>query len=300
MSDSTSAGVFISWSGSVSQALARELRSWLPILIDDVSPYYTEEDVERGARWNREINAELANACVGLLCLTPDNLSAPWVLFEAGALAKDLESSRVCPLLFGVEKAQLRGPLLQFQAAEFKKADETLQVLRMSNSQLPEPTADAVLKKRFDLAWEGVSERVEEILGRNPDQGAERIDELEMVQETLELVRALSRSRSHHVTPDYIPRHVLRDLTSHYFDLVEDAQHLTSVGHIYHNLVWLGEAIEEVLAIHCPHLKRDDPGRKCLRSAREILREISGVDDVIPREDGVLIRDEPVAGNHGG
>lgn len=35
-------------------------------------------------------------------------------MFEAGALTKSLTVARVCPLLFGVEPSDIKGPLVQF------------------------------------------------------------------------------------------------------------------------------------------------------------------------------------------
>ncbi len=46
-------------------------------------------------------------------------LKAPWLMFEAGALAKSVKGSRLVPLLFGIESADIKGPLIHFQAAAF-------------------------------------------------------------------------------------------------------------------------------------------------------------------------------------
>ena len=57
--------------------------------------------------------ARLAAAKAGIICVTPSNLEAPWILFEAGALSKTLENTFVCPLLIGLEPADVSGPLAQ-------------------------------------------------------------------------------------------------------------------------------------------------------------------------------------------
>ena len=51
----------------------------------------SDTDIEKGARWENEISLRLAESDLGIICLTPDNLEEPWVLFEAGALAKKLK-----------------------------------------------------------------------------------------------------------------------------------------------------------------------------------------------------------------
>src|SRR5580704_6319798 len=111
--------VFISWSGDASRAIADSLRKWLPGVLQAVRPYFSPDDITKGARWEGEISKELAASRIGLLILTSENIEAPWLLFEAGALAKNLEKSKVCPLLFGVEPTDVKGPLVQFQAAKF-------------------------------------------------------------------------------------------------------------------------------------------------------------------------------------
>jgi hypothetical protein len=107
--------VFISWSGNLSKSLAEILRQWLPAVIQAIKPYYTPDDITKGARWTTEISKELEESSIGILCLTRDNLEAPWIMFEAGALSKKMDKSKVCPILFGVESTDIQGPLIQFQ-----------------------------------------------------------------------------------------------------------------------------------------------------------------------------------------
>src|SRR5260370_28578273 len=78
--------VLLSWSGARSAALAHALREWLPTVIQAVEPWMSESDIDRGARWSEEIVAQLEVARVGIICITPDNVSSPSLHFEAGAL----------------------------------------------------------------------------------------------------------------------------------------------------------------------------------------------------------------------
>jgi hypothetical protein len=111
--------VFISWSGPLSQKLGEALRNWLPSTLQFVKPYFSLEDIEKGAKWGPEISGELATSNIGIICLTRDNTEKPWLLFEAGALSKSLEKGLVCTLLFGLEPADIKGPLTQF-AVKFR------------------------------------------------------------------------------------------------------------------------------------------------------------------------------------
>ncbi len=119
-------------------------------MLQAAKPYFSPEDISKGARWSAEISNELESSNVGLLILTPDNLNAPWLLFEAGALAKNLEKSRVCPILFGeLKPSDISGPLTSFQGAPFSEG-EIKRVARMINDQLG---AQALEPKLFDTAF---------------------------------------------------------------------------------------------------------------------------------------------------
>src|SRR5229473_2295304 len=108
--------VFISWSGKRSQRVADALHRYLPQMINAVDPWLSSTDIEAGARWGADIAAKLEKSTVGILCLTPGNLESTWLHFEAGALAKTLENTFVCPYLFDLKPSDVKGPLAQFQA----------------------------------------------------------------------------------------------------------------------------------------------------------------------------------------
>lgn len=112
--------VFISWSGERSELLAKALRDWLPLVIHYVEPWLSQSDIEAGERWSIQIAKELEATNFGIICVTPENLNSPWVLFEAGALAKSMQDGRVIPVLLDLDFKSISGPLSQFQA---KKAD---------------------------------------------------------------------------------------------------------------------------------------------------------------------------------
>jgi hypothetical protein len=80
--------VFISWSGSRSKQIAKLLHDWLPIVLQNIEAFMSIEEIEKGMRWFSSIATELQNCNFGSVCLTPENLTAPWIHFEAGALAK--------------------------------------------------------------------------------------------------------------------------------------------------------------------------------------------------------------------
>ncbi|MDZ7826632.1 MAG: TIR domain-containing protein [Gammaproteobacteria bacterium] len=62
-------------------------------------PYFTPDDIEKGSRWSNEIAKELEASDIGVLFITQDNLDSAWIMYEAGALSKKLEKSKVLPYL---------------------------------------------------------------------------------------------------------------------------------------------------------------------------------------------------------
>jgi len=186
--------IFISWSGDASKAVAEALREWLGYVIQAVRPWMSEADIDKGARWGSEMARHLADCQFGIICLTPDNVTAPWILFEAGALSKTLKHSHVCPYLLGLVPTDLTGPLAQFQAARAVKAD-TKRLLRTINRALGDDALpEEKLNKAFEMLWPGLERELDSIhLDQHDAATGPRIAEREMIEEVLMLVRRVAR-----------------------------------------------------------------------------------------------------------
>ena len=189
--------VFISWSGERSQKIGEVFRRWLPGVLQAVRPYFSPDDIARGSRWLNEASVELAASRIGLLILTPENVEAPWLLFEAGALAKTFDKARVCPLLFGLEQADIKGPLVFLQGAKFSK-EEIKRVIEMMNTELGEHRLDdATLTLAFDKWWPDLESAVNKALEQptKEKKEAKRRDR-DILEEILLLTREIKRSSS--------------------------------------------------------------------------------------------------------
>lgn len=194
MSDGTyiKSRVFISWSGDRSREAAQAFRDWLPSVLQNVKPYFTPDDIDKGSRWAGEIRDELEATDFGIICLTRENLIAPWILFEAGALSK-LEKSKVAPLLLDVEPAEVTGPLGLLQLTRFNK-DEVLKLLSSINRALGDLGLDpTVLVNVFDRWWPDLEQSIKKALETPPGQPIpKKRTEREMIEEVLDRVRRLS------------------------------------------------------------------------------------------------------------
>lgn len=87
--------IFISWSGDRSELLAKALRDWFPLVLHYVDPWLSQSDIQAGERWGIEVAKELETCNFGVICVTKENLNSPWILFEAGALAKSMQDGRL-------------------------------------------------------------------------------------------------------------------------------------------------------------------------------------------------------------
>jgi len=175
-----------------SNVLARELSEWLRNVIQSTEPFFSAEDITKGTRWAIELAGALEVTDVGLLCLTSENLDSKWVMFEAGALSKSVDTSRVCPILFGLSTRDLEGPLSQFQAAEFTKLDMK-RVIEMINEALDQASLRAdLLDRAFDQWWPGFKERVQDVIQASvPTEVPDARTDPEVLNEILRGVRSL-------------------------------------------------------------------------------------------------------------
>jgi hypothetical protein len=184
--------VFISWSGERSRAVAEALREWLPNVIQTVNPWVSLADIEKGARWSTEIASQLEACCVGLICLTPENLSAQWLLFEAGALSKTLDKTFVCPYLLNLQPTDVQGPLSQFQAITTEK-EETRRLLHTINKALGEHALQtSQVNASFEKWWSDLDSQLEAISAMQLPTPPKRSDR-ELLEEVLDTVRVLAR-----------------------------------------------------------------------------------------------------------
>lgn len=182
--------IFISWSGQLSKELGEVFRDWVPAVLQFVKPYFTPGDMEKGSRWSTEIAKELQESQIGIIVLTRENLSEPWIMFEAGGLSKQLEKSRICPLLFGLENTDLVGPLVQFQATSFTKADLKKLIKTINNACDDGRLVDNVVDTVFEMWWPKLEEQVSSVMGKERERGHRELrSDRELIEEILSLTR---------------------------------------------------------------------------------------------------------------
>lgn len=187
--------IFLSWSGDTSQQIARELKEWLPLILQNTHVFLSPVDIEKGAKWGSEITAQLETTDFGIVCLTRRSLASQWIAFEAGALSK-AATGRVATLLFGLTPSEINQPLAQFQTTEFNESDVQL-LLNTINKNTPEKErrSEAQIEKLFSRMWPELKEKISLSLVSDMQDNAEEIrpDPLirsnELLNEIVTLVR---------------------------------------------------------------------------------------------------------------
>jgi hypothetical protein len=187
--------IFISWSGQRSKAVALELHQWLRDVIQTLEPWMSAVDIEAGARWSVDVAAKLQETKFGIICVTKENLSAPWLLFEAGALAKTLSDTFVCPYLIGLEPSDIPGgPLTQFQAKRSNKKETWELLCSINNAMKEEKLPQEQLTRYFERWWPDLEAK----LAALPEESSATEESRptgEMIEEILDAVRSLSVRR---------------------------------------------------------------------------------------------------------
>lgn len=249
--------VFISWSGERSKALAVALKEWIPLILQYAKPWVSEKDISAGERWAQAISGELESSNFGILCITPENLSSEWILFEAGALSKSMLDSKVIPLLFGLELSDLSGPLSQFQALKVDQQG-VMDVVKAINAVSENKASDGTISHLVPALWPQLQQQIDNIPGQAPI-GKHMRPQGEILEELVSQVRGLG-ARMSYLDPEVMDRDIkyasrmYRDLDPR---MIDDLMHgtmdsrdgdlslLILAGIVRDVMPWLAEVLVE-------------------------------------------------------
>ena len=185
--------IFISWSGERSKRVALLLRSWLQCVLQASTPWMSDADIDRGATWFSEINKALEGCINGIICITKSNQNKPWLLFEAGAIAKGIESSRVCTFLIDLEPKDVIEPLTHFNHTLPNK-ENMQKLIRTLNSRLGEYALQSdTLDSVFDTYWPQFENKLSEILSCTIDEKTPIRGVQDILNDVLSTVRRIEK-----------------------------------------------------------------------------------------------------------
>lgn len=130
--------IFISWSGDNSKEIAKEIKkSFENKIFKDtgLSCFVSDVDISSGDDWWNKIKKELKKCKLGIVCITKENLKAPWIYFESGAMvAREL---RVIPLLVNCGVKLLREtPIASKHMVDFYNREQFIKMVQNINNNL--------------------------------------------------------------------------------------------------------------------------------------------------------------------
>ena len=190
--------IFLSWSGSLSKNIAGEFKDLIEQILPGNDVYLSNQEIRSGERWVANIGKGLEDSSYGLLFVNPSNKDAPWILFEAGALAKSFSSSNVVPVLTNITDSDLStSPLSQFQNRKLSKDDISTLILDI-NAACERPIPPERVLRSFEAFWSDSWNRIEKYIQESEKQAvspksdtASQIRNLQdAVSEVLKILRA--------------------------------------------------------------------------------------------------------------
>ena len=102
----------------------------LPKIVKDVQPVLST-DFQKGTEWSSLLLRDLKEASAGIVFLTPENMDAPWIHFEAGALATAVgnRGGDLFTYCYDFDPSRLAGPLSAYHSTIATKEDTRRLVL---------------------------------------------------------------------------------------------------------------------------------------------------------------------------
>jgi hypothetical protein len=114
-------------------------------------------------------------------------------MFEAGALSKSVSASRVCPMLFGIEPSDVKGPLVQFQLARFDMKDMHRVLMMINKQQGAGGLEPSLLQSALEKWWPDLEQPIAAQLKKPQGASAPQPrDPSSILEEILALTRSVA------------------------------------------------------------------------------------------------------------
>lgn len=185
--------VFLSWSGKKSHEVAKLLQEWIACVIQSSDPWLSSNNIDAGSVWFSEIQNQLADTSIGIICLTNENKDKPWILFEAGALAKGISNNKVVVLLCDLSSSDIQPPLSQFNCITPDQQGMKRLFQAINSHSSSEFLKPAVLDTTFEVFWEKFKDRLEKSISINEKSTKSPVrSDSDILKEILTSTRGLS------------------------------------------------------------------------------------------------------------
>jgi len=155
--------VFLSWSGQRSKMFAVAFKNLLENVIQGAEVYISTEN-KKGRPWYTEITDNLKKTDFMVTFLTKENRSAPWINFEAGAIAARKNKNNCSALLIDIKPEGLIGPLVNLNHTKFEK-DDIKRLIKHINNENGEDKKikEHILESAFTKFWDDFEKEINQI-----------------------------------------------------------------------------------------------------------------------------------------
>jgi hypothetical protein len=152
--------IFLCWSKRRSRVIAEAWDRLLPEIMEGIQPVLSTE-FQKGKEWSQLLRRDLDKARTGVVFLTPENVDAPWIHFEAGALATAVgnRNGDLFTYVYGCDPGSLAGPLSAYQSTVATKEDTHRLVLNLCRALHREPPNEVA----YGIWWVKLEEVLDNI-----------------------------------------------------------------------------------------------------------------------------------------
>lgn len=209
--------VFLSWSTERSDKLATMFNEWISNVLPTVKTYISTQQIGPGERWSENIGKGLETNFMGIFFMVEENVNSPWLNFEAGAISKNIDDSKVIPLLHKMKPEQVSGPMAQFQSKQIDKEDDIFNIVKQINNGIRDERRidNEKLKTLFEKWYPDFVKAYDKFQVENPapekdeDKNSSALmDSGDQIGEILNIVRNLKRSD---LKPEFIDRNYFKE-----------------------------------------------------------------------------------------
>lgn len=189
---------FLSWSGDKSHDAAIAFADWLPCVIQAIDPWVSSKDIDRGSIWYNEILEQLKDTNFGIVFVTRENQSKPWLLFESGALSKGLSENRICTVLLDLNVRDIKSnsPLRHLNHTTLEK-QSVFALLKTINKHIDgNRIQEKHLENSFNALWDQLESRIGEILNAEPAEEEDLVEDEDVLNDILENVLSINKRLS--------------------------------------------------------------------------------------------------------
>ena len=147
--------VFISWSGNKAKVCADFLTTLFQEIFEKSDIIFYSKQISDGRMWICDIDEALKKSQIGIILLTREDISRPWINFEAGAIYMVSKESIVIPVFIDIESNNIMAehPLKLFQSTKKFDLDGLVclsNLICKEMNYMPVPSSLDIIKSKYE------------------------------------------------------------------------------------------------------------------------------------------------------